>query len=454
MGFPLGAAGIGALAGTRDEAFNRGPGSRGVTETSVIVGAQWGDEGKGKITDVLAENVDVVARFQGGNNAGHTVVLGDTEHALHLLPSGVLREDVTAVLGNGMVVDPNGLVEELDGLEAADALRGELVVSENAHVVFPTHKELDAAHEDGDDAIGTTKQGIGPAYSSKASRFGARLGELVDESSRSDVLDRVHEVLAERCEAAGIDQPDRKQLEAWVTDWVDRVEPHVADATRVLHDAVDDGRALLLEGAQGTLLDLDHGNYPYVTSSNPTAGAASTGTGLPPTAIDSVIGVAKAYTTRVGSGPVPTELHDEIADHLADKGDEYGTTTGRRRRVGWLDLPALAFADRINGFTHLALTKVDVLEGLDEVKVCTAYEVDGERTGRMPRSTPRLARAEPIYETIDGTFEGAEAADTHDELPAGAVELVDRVEDALGTPVALVSNGPERDAVIDRRDHV
>jgi adenylosuccinate synthase len=421
-----------------------------VARTTAIVGAQWGDEGKGKITDVLAGDADVVARFQGGNNAGHTVVVGDTEHALHLVPSGVLRPGVTGVLGNGTVVDPEALADEVDRLADAGALRGELLVGRNAHVVFPHQRELDAASEEGDDAIGTTKRGIGPTYASKASRFGARLGTLVDPDTRADALDRALAGLERWCRAHEVDAPDRKQVEAWVEGWRDRVAPHVGNATQRLLDAVDEGQRVLLEGAQGTLLDLDHGNYPYVTSSNPTSGGAAVGTGLPPTAIDEVLGIAKAYTTRVGKGPFPTELEGPAGDHLAEKGDEFGTTTGRRRRVGWLDLVALRWAARINGFTQLALIKLDVLEGLEEVKVCTAYELDGELERTMPRSTHDLARATPRYETVQGSFEGAEAARELDELPAGARALVEGVEDATGCPVRYVSNGPERSALMTR----
>ncbi len=421
-----------------------------VTRTSVIIGAQWGDEGKGKITDVLAEEADVVARFQGGNNAGHTVVVGDTKHALHLLPSGVLRTGVTAVLGNGVVVDPEALVEEIETLEAADAMRGDLVVSANAHVVFPHHRRLDAASEEGEQAIGTTKRGIGPTYASKMARFNARIGDLVDPDTYDETLQRALDGLEQWCQAAGVEAPSRKETEAWVEGWRDTVSPYVGNATQRLLRAVEGDEEVLLEGAQGTLLDIDHGTYPFVTSSSPSTGGAATGTGLPPTAIDRVWGITKAYTTRVGAGPFPTELDGEAADHLAEKGQEFGTTTGRRRRVGWLDLVALRWAARINGFTDLALVKVDVLEGLDEVKVCTSYEHDGEVLRTPPVSAHQLDEVTPRYETVQGSFEGAAEARRFSELPEGAVNLVEGVEDTTGAHVSIVSVGPERSATIRR----
>ncbi len=421
-----------------------------MTGTSVIIGAQYGDEGKGKITDVLAGEADVVARFQGGNNAGHTVVVGGDKHALHLLPSGILREGVTAIIGNGLVVDPVGLVEELEGLEDADSLRGELVLAENAHVVFPHHKELDASREEGEDAIGTTKRGIGPAYASKMSRFSARLGDLVREGPGGPTMARALRGLERRCKSEGVQAPTRDEAREWLEGWRDKLAPRVGNATARLLDAVEADERVVLEGAQGALLDIDHGTYPFVTSSSTTAGGASTGTGLPPTAIDDIVGIAKAYVSRVGDGPFPTELENGVADHLAEVGDEYGTTTGRRRRVGWLDLVALRWTSRINGFTQIALTKVDVLEGLEEVEVCTAYELDGQSRTRPPLSASRLAQAEPVYETVEGSFAGAGTADTYGDLPEGAVNLVERVETATETPVTIVSNGPDRRDTIQR----
>jgi len=421
-----------------------------VTGTSVIIGAQYGDEGKGKITDVLAADADVVARFQGGNNAGHTVVVGNTEHSLHLVPSGILREDVTAVLGNGTVIDPVALVEEIEGLQADDALNGELVVADNAHVVFPHHRELDAAHEEGEDAIGTTKRGIGPTYASKMSRFNARIGDLVRSGPDGGTMERALRGLERRCKAEGVEAPSRDEIREWFDRWRDTLAPHIDNASARLLDAAEGDQTLVLEGAQGSLLDIDHGTYPFVTSSSTTAGGAATGTGLPPTAIDEVVGIAKAYVSRVGDGPFPTELDDEVADHLVEVGDEYGTTTGRRRRVGWLDLVSLRWTARVNGFTSLALTNVDVLEGLDEVKVCTAYELDGERRTRPPPSASPLAEAQPVLEAIEGTFADAGEADAFRQLPPGAQNLVERVEEAIDVPVDIVSNGPHRRDTIDR----
>ncbi len=421
-----------------------------MSRTTVIIGAQWGDEGKGKITDLLAEDADVVARFQGGNNAGHTVVIGEDKHALHLLPSGVLRSGVTAVLGNGVVIDPDALIEEITTLREKDALRGEVLISPNAHVVLEHHRLLDAAKEETGAGIGTTKRGIGPTYASKASRFNARIGDLLDEASREATLNRALEGLKAWCKAAGVKVPDAKGVKARVGEWADTLGPYVGNATERLLDAVDEGENVILEGAQGTLLDIDHGTYPFVTSSNTTAGGASTGTGLPPASIDRVWGIAKAYVTRVGDGPFPTEIEGEAADHLVEVGNEYGTTTGRRRRVGWLDLVGLRWAARVNGFTDLALIKGDVLEGLEEVKVCTAYEVDGEIKRVPPVSAYALERVEPRFETVAGSFEGASQATSFEELPSGVHQLVEGIEDEAKCPVSIVSMGPERSATILR----
>jgi adenylosuccinate synthase len=366
------------------------------------------------------------------------------------VPSGILREDVTAVLGNGTVIDPAALVDELDRLEEANALNGELVVADNAHVVFPHHQRLDAAHEEGEDAIGTTKRGIGPTYASKMSRFNARLGDLVRSGPDGEVIERALRGLERRCKAEGVEAPSREEVREWYEGWRDRLAPHVGDASGRLLDAIEGDEEVVLEGAQGTLLDVDHGTYPFVTSSNPTSGGACVGTGVPPTAVDEVVGIAKAYVSRVGEGPFPSELDGEAADHLVEVGNEYGTTTGRRRRVGWLDLVALRRAARINGFTAIALTNVDVLEGLDQVEVCTAYRLDGEKRTRAPASAYRLGDAEPVTEPVEGSFEGAGEADTYRQLPEGARNLVERVEGATGVDVTIVSNGPDRRDTIDR----
>ncbi len=421
-----------------------------MSQATVIVGAQWGDEGKGKITDMLAGEAEVVARYQGGNNAGHTVVIGDDTFALHLLPSGILRDGVTAVLGNGVVLDPVALLEEIDQLETADAMAGDLLVSHQAHVVLPHQQALDAAREKGQGGIGTTKKGIGPTYASKASRFSARIGDLVDPDRAQATLERALDGLEPWCEAAGIEAPDRKEAEAWLASFQDRLAPYVGDAAAFLADAVADDRTVILEGAQGALLDIDHGTYPFVTSSSTCAGGACTGTGLPPSAIGEVWGVCKAYTTRVGAGPFPTEVEGPAGDHLTEKGNEFGTTTGRRRRVGWLDLPALRYSARINGFTGLALTKIDVLEGLDEIMVCTAYEIDGETYEVPPSDLGGMAEATPVLEPVEGSFDGCEAARSEDELPDGALALIHLAEEAAGCPVRVVSVGPEREAAIRR----
>lgn len=420
---------------------------------TAVVGSQWGDEGKGKITDVLGREADVVARFQGGNNAGHTVVVGGETHKFHLLPSGVVRPDVVNVIGNGAVVNPGVLLEELDELREAGS-DPDLRVSDRAHVILPYHQALDGAEEEArDDEIGTTGRGIGPTYADKMARSGLRMGDLLDEGQ---LRDRLADALPEkrrRLEALGRDPDlDLDELVARFREHGKRLASHVEDTTVLLGDAVDAGEDVLLEGAQGTFLDIDHGSYPYVTSSNTTAGGAATGTGLPPHAVDEVLGVVKAYTTRVGGGPLPTELDpdEDPGKHLVEVGDEFGTTTGRRRRVGWLDLPALRRAARINGFTGVAVTKVDVLEGLDPVRVCTAYDVDGERVEELPSRTEDLARAEPVYEDLPG-FEATLATDdpeTIEDLTDGARAVVERAAEAAGCPASIVSYGPGRDEAV------
>jgi adenylosuccinate synthase len=424
---------------------------------TAVVGSQWGDEGKGKVTDVLTRSADVVARFQGGNNAGHTVVVGGDEHKFHLLPSGVVRPGVVNVIGNGAVVNPEVLLEELEELREA-GVDPDLRVSDRAHVILPYHQVLDGAEEDArEDEIGTTGRGIGPTYADKMARVGVRMGDLLDEDA---LRDRLADALPEkrtRLEALGRDPDlDLDDLVARFREHGKRLAARVEDTTRLLNDAVDGGDSVLLEGAQGTFLDIDHGSYPYVTSSNTTAGGAATGTGLPPHALDHVLGVVKAYTTRVGGGPLPTELDpgEDPGKHLVEVGDEFGTTTGRRRRVGWLDLPALRRAARINGFSSVAVTKVDVLEGLDPVRVCTAYEVDGETLEELPSQTDDLARAEPVYEDLDGFDETLveEAPSSRDDLTEGALTVVEMVEEAAGCPASMVSYGPGREEAVVLED--
>ncbi|HEX2022732.1 MAG TPA: adenylosuccinate synthase [Candidatus Thermoplasmatota archaeon] len=440
---------------------------------TVVVGAQWGDEGKGKVTDFLAAQADVVARYQGGNNAGHTVVANGQEYKLHLLPSGVVHEGVKNVIGNGLVVDPGVLLQELKSLQAR-GLRPTLFVSDRAAVILPIHKHLDGASEDAGAGIGTTRRGIGPAYADKVARTGVRIADLLDagrlrERLRATLPEKLHVLRARRGSVPGHD------LEALLRDPTPYVEeivkeyaghgealrPLVADTVALLHEALEGNETILLEGAQGTFLDVDHGTYPYVTSSSTTAGGACIGTGVPPTVVDAVIGIVKAYTTRVGGGPFVTELaHTEgVGKHLTEVGHEFGTTTGRRRRVGWLDLVLLRRAAQVNGMTSLALTKLDVLGGVPEIKVAVAYEIDGTRTTRLPSDVDALARATPVYETHEGfdpipkAVVARAAKEGLAALPAAARRYVEAIEDALDVPVELVGLGPGREQTIERRVH-
>ncbi|HVL48974.1 MAG TPA: adenylosuccinate synthase [Candidatus Thermoplasmatota archaeon] len=427
---------------------------------TVVLGAQWGDEGKGKVTDFYADRVGVVARYQGGNNAGHTVVAEGRTFKFHLLPSGVVRPKTKNVLGNGLVVDPAVLLDEMKSLEDAGLGARHVFVSDRAHVILPWHRDLDGARETraagSAAAIGTTRKGIGPAYADKAARVGVRIMDLLDAKRlRARVLEALPEkqaLLAHHGRDAAID------VDALVETYAaygKRLAPHVVDSEEVLHDALAAGQDILLEGAQGTFLDIDHGTYPYVTSSSTTAGGATIGTGLPPTAIDEVVGIAKAYVTRVGAGPFPTELPYETTregKHLTDVGREVGTTTGRRRRTGWLDLPMLRTAIRVNGLTKIALMKLDVLGGVGDIRVAEAYDLDGRVVERFPRDLEALARAKPRYRTFPGfppltKQENARAAaEGVDALPGRAREYVGEVERALGVPILLVSLGPEREA--------
>ena len=406
----------------------------------VLVGAQWGDEGKGKATDLLGEQVQYVVRYQGGNNAGHTVVTPDGEHyALHLLPSGILTPGVTCVIGNGVVVDPAVLIEELDALEARGVDTSRLVISADAHVIMPYHRALDKVTERylGKSRIGTTGRGIGPAYGDKVARMGIRVQDLLDPQAFRAKLETA---LGERNQVL-VKVYNRRALDVdtiWreYVGYAERLKPRIAD-TR-----------LLLEGSQGTLLDVDHGTYPFVTSSSPTAGGAAAGSGIGPTRISRVIGILKAYTTRVGEGPFPTELFDDYGEFLRKAGGEVGVTTGRLRRCGWFDSVIARHATRVNGLTDLFLTKLDVLSGLDRVPVCVAYEVDGERADEMPMTQAELVRATPVYEHLDGWFEPLEDAKTFADLPANAQAYVRRVEELSRCPVSAIGVGPGRDQTL------
>jgi len=420
----------------------------------IVLGLQWGDEGKGKIVDLLCPAFDVVARYQGGHNAGHTVRFGDRHFALHLIPSGILHEQTRCVLGNGMVINPEAFFSELDDLEASGVeVEGRLFISERAHVLLPLYAAVDQARERqlGEQAIGTTSRGIGPAYENRASRAGIRMCDL-----RSDDLEArlrpLHARLANELRSAEAEVPSLESLAADCREWAARLEPYVADTGALLQAWMAEGKGALFEGAQGALLDLDHGTYPFVTSSNSTAGGACTGTGIPPTAIDGVMGVLKAYTSRVGGGPFVTELEDETGEFLRRRGNEFGTTTGRPRRCGWLDLVASRYACRLNGVASIALTKLDVLDELAEIPVCVGYRIDDQVTCEMPARSEDLERAEPVYEVLPGWQEETAGALEFDDLPERARRYVQYVEERLDAAVHIISTGPRREETCLRRD--
>lgn len=424
----------------------------------VVVGAQWGDEGKGKVVDLLTEHAQVVVRFQGGNNAGHTLVVGGEKTVLHLIPSGILHPGKTCIIGNGVVVDPAVLVEEMDSLKKRGVLKDEsqLVISESAHVIFPWHKLLDSFREKvrGGSAIGTTGRGIGPAYEDKVARHGIRVRDLLDpERLHRRVSERLPPALIELRELAHqarvpVPQMETQQIVTEFTGLGQRIAPYVRDTSLFLAGEIAKGSRILFEGAQGTLLDVDHGTYPYVTSSNCVSGNAAVGSGIGPTAIDKVMGITKAYTTRVGGGPFPTELTDEIGNRLRSVGDEYGATTGRPRRCGWLDAVVLRYAARVNGLWGLALTKMDVLSGFKPLKLCVAYELRGQRIEHLPNDAEDLAAVVPIYETLPGWDEKLAGIRTMEELPENAKRYIRRVEEASGVPVTCVSVGADRGETI------
>jgi adenylosuccinate synthase len=420
----------------------------------VIIGAQWGDEGKGKIADLLAAGADVVARYGGGDNAGHTVVLGDKTFKFHLLPSGMLYPDVTCLLGNGMVINPETLIRELDALEGELERHARLVISDRAHLVMPYHRALDGVAEvaRGSGAIGTTRRGIGPAYSDKAARRGLRVHELLWGERELTVRIRESAALANEILGRVYDQApcDVEEMVKKYLGYARRLAPLVDDVSVILDGALRDGKVVLCEGAQGVLLDIDHGTYPYVTSSYPSIGGALLGLGMGPRYLERIVGVAKAYTTRVGAGPFPSELFDEVGDSLVEVGHEYGTTTGRRRRVGWLDLVILRYAARINGLTEIALTKLDVLSGLERLRACVAYKCDGLRLAHFPADPTLLRSCRPVYEDLPGWEEEIGDARTFAELPAAARSYVEWIESHLGLPITLISVGPERSQTVVR----
>ncbi|MBV2152663.1 adenylosuccinate synthase [Kitasatospora sp. SUK 42] len=417
----------------------------------VLVGAQWGDEGKGKATDLLGGSVDYVVRYQGGNNAGHTVVIGDQKYALHLLPSGILSPNVTPVIGNGVVIDPGVLLSELNGLNERGIDTSKLLVSGNAHLITPYHRTLDKVTERflGKRRIGTTGRGIGPTYADKINRVGIRVQDLFDESIlRQKIEAALHDknqILVKLYNRRAI--PAELVVEEYL-GYAEKIKPFLADTTLVLDEALKANKVVLLEGGQGTLLDVDHGTYPFVTSSNPTAGGACTGAGIGPTKIDRVIGILKAYTTRVGSGPFPTELLDEDGEALRRIGGERGVTTGRDRRCGWFDAVIARYATRVNGLTDFFLTKLDVLTGWEQIPVCVAYEIDGRRVEELPYNQSDFHHAKPIYETLPGWTEDISKAKSFAELPKNAQAYVKALEEMSGAPISAIGVGPGRDETI------
>lgn len=417
---------------------------------TILVGSQWGDEGKGKIVDILSENYEIVARYQGGANAGHTVEIGDKKYILHLIPSGILRKDVVCVIGNGVVVDPVALLEEIDLLEKNNiSVKGRLLISHNAHLIMPYHKLLDSISESGEVKIGTTGRGIGPCYIDKYARKGIKIVDLLDRAGleqkikqnineKNAILKKVYE--REELNAADI-----------VKEYVEfdkTIDQYITDAPQYLNNAIAEGKSVLLEGAQGALLDVDHGTYPFVTSSSPTSGGACTGTGIAPNRITNVVGIVKAYVTRVGFGPFPTELLDEDGETLRKVGAEYGATTGRPRRCGWFDAALLKYSSMINGLDEVAITKLDVLSGFDNIKVCVAYELDGKILKSFPTDVERLSKVKPVYETLPGWKADISKAKTFDELPENCKKYLNFIAEKSNIKIKIISVGPKRDETI------
>lgn len=423
----------------------------------IVIGAQWGDEGKGKITDLLSRSAHVVVRYQGGVNAGHTVVVRDRTFKLHLIPSGILYPETECIIGSGTVIDPQVLIEELDRLEELNISTEKLFVSERAHVTMPYHRLIDRAAEErrGTQKIGTTGRGIGPTYADKSERTGIRVLDLMEENGLREQLSwtiNYKNAILEKLYSLPPLNAD-EVIEEYI-GYANRLRPHVVDSSLKVYDAIERRRNILFEGAQGTLLDLDHGTYPYVTSSNPVAGGACVGVGVGPTSIDRVIGVAKAYTTRVGEGPFPTEMSDGIGTVLCDRGAEFGTTTGRRRRCGWFDAVIGRYAVRINGMDCLAITKLDVLDALEEIKVCVAYEIDGQRTPNFPSSSRQFARCRPVYETLPGWQQSTSECRSLEDLPPQALDYLRFLAELMEVPIAIVSLGASRDCTIIVEDPI
>ncbi len=419
----------------------------------VIVGAQWGDEGKGKIVDLLSENIDIVARYQGGANAGHTIVLRNKKYVLHLIPSGILNPNVQCVIGNGVVIDPVALKEEIQMLESNGiSVEGRLFISHRAHLIMPYHKLLDAAREQSAlKAIGTTGRGIGPCYIDKYNRSGIRIVDLLSrELLEKKVRDNISETNEILQKIYGKEQLDVSAILKEYLEFDKFVDPYIKDTSLLLNQAIAEKKNIIVEGAQGALLDIDHGTYPYVTSSSPTSGGACTGLGIPPTSIKTVIGVVKAYSTRVGNGPFPTELNDETGNHIGVKGVEFGTTTGRKRRCGWLDLVALKYSVMINGITEIALTKIDVLDELETISVCVEYEVDGKVVKSIPADSEAFSRVVPIYQELPGWKSDTSTIKKYEDLPKETKEYIHFIEDFTSAKVTIISLSPSREDTILR----
>lgn len=416
--------------------------------TVVVVGTQWGDEGKGKITDYLAESAEVVARYQGGNNAGHTIIFDGNKYKLHLIPSGIFYKDKTCVIGNGMVIDPKAFVAELDYLHGFGFSTKNLKISDRAHVILPYHIKLDGVEEEsrGENKIGTTRKGIGPAYMDKAARIGIRIVDLLDRDEFARKLERnlaeKNRLLEKMYDTTGFEL--KEVLEEYL-GYAEIIRPYVADTSVVLNDVIDKGNRVLFEGAQGVMLDIDQGTYPYVTSSSPIAGGVTIGSGVGPTKIHQIIGVAKAYTTRVGDGPFPTELRNKTGDHIREVGFEYGTTTGRPRRIGWFDSVVVRHARRVSGLTGLAITKLDTLSGIDTLRICTAYTYNGNVIESFPANLNILAKCEPVYEELPGWSEDITGIRNINDLPENALRYIERITQLTGIPLSIFSVGPDRE---------
>ena len=418
---------------------------------TIVLGMQWGDEGKGKIVDLICPAFDAVARFQGGHNAGHTVKFADRHFALHFLPSGILHGDTPCVLGNGMVIYPEALFEEIAGVEKNGIdTTGRLILSDRAQVILPMHLALDRAREEarGEGKIGTTVRGIGPTYETKAGRMGLRTGDLVVEGLERR-LESLLRYFEPQLKALGSDEiPSLAELLELCNGWAERLGPMMRDTATYLNGLIDEGKNVLFEGAQGALLDIDHGTYPFVTSSNATAGGVATGTGVPPTRIDGVLGVIKAYTTRVGGGPFVTELHDDNGEHLRRRGNEFGTSTGRPRRCGWFDAVAARYSRMLNGVTAMAVTKLDVMDELAEIQVCTGYRYKGDVLNDFPAAIEVLEQVEPVYETVPGWQQSTVGSLSADDLPQAARDYLNYLEELVGAPVGMISSGPRREETV------